>query len=154
MNLLILNVVIVTSRVQICLWGDLSLSFIHLVLPQIDILRSISSQFHVVLLFLGGFSNDAWVWGQEWWLSTEGVCWSCHKLAFVVGAIEKLSKSIMYNHYLPSVSDYDLRRVLVWHDDSWLRKTTSGSFRVVRSEWLSCHACMKVLSLLEHLTKE
>ena len=99
MNLLILNVVIVTSRVQICLWGDLSHSFILLVLPQIDILRSISSQFHVVLLFPGGFSHDAWVRGQYLWLSTEGVCWSCHKLAFVVGTISKLSKSIMNNHY-------------------------------------------------------
>ena len=154
MNLLILNVVIVTSRVQICLWGDLSLSFIHLILPQIDILWSMSSQFHVVLLFLGGFCNNTLVRGQECWHSTEGVCWSCHKLAFVVGAIEKLSKSIMYNHYLPSVSDYDLRRVLVRHHDSWLWKATSGSFRVVRSEWLSCHASMEVLSLLEHIAKK
>lgn len=94
------------------------------------------SQIGCVFLLFAEFSHNSWVWGNNGGLAHECVCWCRHKLTLVVGA---------------SVTDHDLRRVLVRHDNRGLWETASVSVGVVSSKRFSCHACMQVHSLLIHI---
>ena len=61
----------------------------------------------------------------------ESVLVSRNELSFVVCA---------------SITDHDLRRILIWHYNCWLWKSASESIWVVRLQWLFDHAGVEVLS--------
>ena len=50
---------------------------------------------------------------------------------------------------LPSVTNDDLRRVLVWHDDGWAGESAPVSVWMVPLEGLPSHACVLVRSQFE-----
>ena len=57
-----------------------------------------------------------------------------YKLSLVIGA---------------SISDHNLRWVLVWHDHSWLGQSASETIGVISLKWFFQHASMKILSNFE-----
>jgi len=81
---------------------------------------------------MGG--DDTWVRGLELlWIWVQ-VLVGRHELTLVVGA---------------TVTNYDLRWVLVWHYYRWLRQSASESIRMIRFQWFLEHACVQVISDLE-----
>ena len=84
------------------------------------------------MLAPGGFGwDDSWVSRLKWLWVHESVLVSGNKLSFVVCA---------------SITDHDLRRILIWHNDCWLWQSASKGIRVVWLQWLFDHTGVKVFS--------
>ena len=56
------------------------------------------------------------------------------------------------NDNLPAISDDDLRRILVWHDNAGLGKAASRRVRIVRLERLLLHTGIRGWPNFECLT--
>ena len=83
MNLLILYVVIVTSRIQMSLRRSLPLVHSFSAASD-DITLLLSSQVLSVSCLFAGFCNNTWVRGQNRRLGCEIVLGCSHKLTFVI----------------------------------------------------------------------
>ena len=71
--------------------------------------------------------HNTWVHGLEWLWLHESVLICGHELSLVVSA---------------SITDHNLRRILIWHHNSWLRESTSEGIWVIWLQWLLNHACV------------
>ena len=87
-----------------------------------------------MLSVLDGSGDDARVAGFE-------LLWLCihvlvrrHELSLIVTA---------------SITDHDLRRILIWHDNRGLWQSTSESIWVVWLQWLLDHARVQVVPHFE-----
>ena len=79
----------------------------------------------------GHLRNDSRVSCLESLWLNESVLVSRNELSLVVGA---------------SITNHDLRRVLIWHHNSWLRKSAPEGIWVIWLKRLLQHTCMEVLS--------
>ena len=152
MNWLILCVVIVTSLIQI-----MSLGLYHGVACVFSRTsdRHLSSAGSSLVLFvpcsLACFRHDAWIVSEDQWLWAKFFSRGRYKLTLVVGAAiwRKLRKQ---GKDVPSVTNNNLRWVLVGHNDSWLRKTASVCVRVVGFKRFLRHSCMQNATRFVHFS--
>ena len=99
----------------------------------------ISSQVLEVLPSGSSVGDDTWVVSFKRLGLNKSVLVGWNKLSFVIGA---------------SVTDDDLRRILVGHHYRWLGQSASERVGVVRSQGLLQHACVQVVSHLIGLGRE
>ena len=82
----------------------------------------------------GHLRNDSGVSCLESLWLNESVLVSRNELSLVVGA---------------SITNDDLRRVLIWHHDGWLRQSTSEGVRMVWFERFLEHTSVEIISDFE-----
>jgi len=96
-----------------------------------DSLLIASSQVLQMLVSSSLFRNNSWVYSIVLFRIDEGVLICADELSLVVGA---------------SITNYDLWRIFVWHDDSWLWKSASEGVWMVGLQWFLQHTGVEVFS--------
>ena len=84
-----------------------------------------------MLVSLSLFRNNSWVYSIVLFWIDEGVLICADELSLVVGA---------------SITNYDLWRIFVGHDDSWLWKSASEGVWMVGLQWFLQHTGVEVFS--------
>ena len=83
--------------------------------------------------------NDTWVISLEWLWCHECVRVSWNKLSLIVGW---------------SITDHDLRWILIRHDYSGLRKSWSECIWMIWFQWFLQHTSMEILSNLKLILRK